>query len=62
MATKEQQERDLKTIQFKYQVLNLEALFIEDKVTFLQNDKNFIFLDEEVARIIVLHWNINIIS
>ena len=57
MATKEQQERDFKTIQLEHQLLALEALFTEDQVKFLQMDNNFIFSDEEVARVGIVQRN-----
>jgi len=57
ISTKEQRERDFKTIQVEHQLLALEALFTEDQVTFLQNYNHSTFSDEELARIGIAQRN-----
>ena len=46
-----------KYIQLEHQLLALEALFIEEELTFLQNDYIYIVSDEELARIGIVQRN-----
>ena len=57
VAAEEQRERDVKNIELQHQLLALEVVFTEDRLTLLQSDGDYKLSNEEMARIGIVQIN-----